>query len=369
MVGIGITNPLAQLHVSSDVTSSTRGLVIDQHSTDAASAPIFFRKSRGTLLSSTTVADQDYIGLSTFAPYDGASYLQTSGFGSRVNGTVATGSVPTDLFFYTGSANITNAYVSGQVRMVINSTGNVGIGITTPTNAKLQVRSTTEQLRLEYDASNYATFTTSSSGALTIAPTNANFNVTGNIYGSGQFSTNGSGLVTANLATGSGGSLAGNTTTSQVQLIGSSNLSYRVLERGSTGGTVGVGYSYASHIIGTQAATVAASGSHPIFAQLAIKPLTVTTGSGTLSATSTLYVEGAATNGTNNYALWVDAGNSRFDAPVILGSYTVSTLPTGVVGMNAYVTDALTPTYLVAVVGGGSVVTPVFYNGSAWVAH
>lgn len=53
-------------------------------------------------------------------------------------------------------------------------------------------------------------------------------------------------------------------------------------------------------------------------------------------------------------------------------SYTVSTLPsppsTGA-GTMAYVTDALTPSYLVTVVGGGSVVTPVFYNGASWVAH
>ncbi len=137
-VGIGTNAPVAQLHLSSDVTSSTRGLVIDQHSTDAASALVFYRKSRGTLLSPTTVADQDYIGVSAFASYDGASYLQSAGFGARVNGTVTTGSVPADLFFYTGSANITNAYVSGNVRMVIHSSGNIGIGTTTP-QSKLDV--------------------------------------------------------------------------------------------------------------------------------------------------------------------------------------------------------------------------------------
>lgn len=49
-------------------------------------------------------------------------------------------------------------------------------------------------------------------------------------------------------------------------------------------------------------------------------------------------------------------------------SYTVATLPTGMPkGSRAYVTDALAPTILATVVGGGAVVVPVFYNGSAWI--
>lgn len=54
--------------------------------------------------------------------------------------------------------------------------------------------------------------------------------------------------------------------------------------------------------------------------------------------------------------------------PIVLKSYTVSTLPTGVEGMRAYVTDATAPTYLGALTGGGAVKCPVFYNGSAWVS-
>jgi len=54
---------------------------------------------------------------------------------------------------------------------------------------------------------------------------------------------------------------------------------------------------------------------------------------------------------------------------VRLKNYTVATLPVGVRGDTAYVTDALTPTYLGALVGGGAVVTPVFYNGTTWVSH
>ena len=47
--------------------------------------------------------------------------------------------------------------------------------------------------------------------------------------------------------------------------------------------------------------------------------------------------------------------------------YTVATLPAGVVGMRAYVTNALAPAYGVAVAGGGAVTIPVFYNGTAWI--
>jgi len=51
--------------------------------------------------------------------------------------------------------------------------------------------------------------------------------------------------------------------------------------------------------------------------------------------------------------------------------YTVATLPTPSSSVVAYatVTDALTPVYMATVVGGGTVVTPVFWNKSSWVCH
>jgi len=53
---------------------------------------------------------------------------------------------------------------------------------------------------------------------------------------------------------------------------------------------------------------------------------------------------------------------------VISPGYTVATLPAGVIGMRAYVTDATIPTYLGILTGGGTVKCPVFYNGTAWVS-
>jgi len=58
-----------------------------------------------------------------------------------------------------------------------------------------------------------------------------------------------------------------------------------------------------------------------------------------------------------------------FANDVVNKNYTVATLPTPTGTAFAVVTDALAPTYMATIVGGGSVVTPVFYNGTNWVAH
>lgn len=60
-------------------------------------------------------------------------------------------------------------------------------------------------------------------------------------------------------------------------------------------------------------------------------------------------------------------GSSQWAAPAKV-VYTVATLPaTPAQGDVAIVTDALTPAFLSAVASGGAVVTPVFWNGTAWI--
>lgn len=108
--------------------------------------------------------------------------------------------------------------------------------------------------------------------------------------------------------------------------------------------------------------------------------------SGNTSGTVTLQTQAAA--GTYNFNLPTTAGTAGYlfasgggganpityvDPTTLSGlpltGYTVATLPAGTQGDLAFVTDALAPNYLVAVVGGGAVVTPVFYDGTNWVAH
>lgn len=66
-----------------------------------------------------------------------------------------------------------------------------------------------------------------------------------------------------------------------------------------------------------------------------------------------------------------DSAYGAFEANTVrtATAYTVGTLPTGSAGMRAYVTDQLTSCVAagLALTGGGAVVCPAFYNGSAWV--
>lgn len=116
---------------------------------------------------------------------------------------------------------------------------------------------------------------------------------------------------------------------------------------------------------------------------------------GTLSAntiqvltgtTATVYNTSATTvNAFGGASVALNVGNSggantisgatTFNQAVTFGStarlkaFTVGTLPAaGTAGRMAYVTDALAPTYLATIVGGGAIVTPVFDNGTNWVA-
>ena len=75
----------------------------------------------------------------------------------------------------------------------------------------------------------------------------------------------------------------------------------------------------------------------------------------------------APTGATNNYAAQFLGGTTIFGAPARLKNYTVATLPAGVQGDTAYVTDALAPVWGATVAGGGAVVIPVFYNGANWI--
>jgi len=91
------------LNISTDGIAANRGLTLEQHNSGAQGMTAAFYKSRGTDASPTTMANGDYIGVIQAYGYDGTSYNRVSQFGFRSNGAVSTGSVPTDIVFFTGS--------------------------------------------------------------------------------------------------------------------------------------------------------------------------------------------------------------------------------------------------------------------------
>ena len=92
----------------------------------------------------------------------------------------------------------------------------------------------------------------------------------------------------------------------------------------------------------------------------------------TNNQTNQIVIGNDATGAGSNTAT---IGNTSIVKTILRGviahstSYTVATLPTGALGDTAFVTDAVAPTYLGLLTGGGSVACPVFHNGTNWVSH
>lgn len=68
-------------------------------------------------------------------------------------------------------------------------------------------------------------------------------------------------------------------------------------------------------IIATGGPVTIPAGTAPVVASLNLQEPNITA-TGTVTAASTLYIKDAPTEGSANYALWVDAGNARFDGDI-----------------------------------------------------
>jgi len=153
--------------------------------------------------------------------------------------------------------------------------------------------------------------------------------------------------------------MTANTTGSKNLAIGTSSLSTNVSGSNNTA----IGYVAGTHL--NDKSSSAGNPNNCVF---------IGYDSSALSASDTNEtVIGYSANGNGSNTTTI--GNSNVTKTIIQGivntpkTYTVATLPAGVLGDFTIVTDALAPAYLGVLVGGGSVVCPVFYNGTAWIAH
>lgn len=149
-------------------------------------------------------------------------------------------------------------------------------------------------------------------GAKTFA-SSATFNAGLTIIGAGAFSSVSSGM----------------------QLVGSTTLVYTSGVSVGTTATLTTGVSSARFVVGTGTVGTFTSGTHPIVASTAFKPQTITNNGATVTNTATTYIESAMTGGTNNYALWVDAGTVRIDDTIELGDASDTTISRSSAGVIA----------------------------------
>jgi hypothetical protein len=136
-LGIGTTDPVGELHVvasqDSFYSGATRGITSAQHKDGAAAALMSFRRSRGTASAPTAVVNGDYVGFFAVSPYDGSNYIRSGAFGFRVDGPVSVGTLPVAVDFVTGTGE-SGGTRYGYERLTIASNGNIGVGVTAPTN-------------------------------------------------------------------------------------------------------------------------------------------------------------------------------------------------------------------------------------------
>lgn len=90
-------------------------------------------------------------------------------------------------------------------------------------------------------------------------------------------------------------------------------------------------------------------------------------GTGTINAAGAIYDNGTAPTGTAGSG-YVRATSPTVVTPILTG-YAIGSLPSGTIGMLAYVTNQVTacPALGIAPTAGGTIKCRVWYNGSAWV--
>jgi hypothetical protein len=321
------------------------------------------------------------------------------GFGSGFSCQIATLNSASDntVIGYNSGTTIT----TGKNNILIGS----GVNLTTPTNSDTTIigNANTQETFIKGtifgDA--YGSINTTAldvSGALTA---NGQLNLVGQAGQSGSFftaatnsgtlnigGTNSTGTLTfgrsqtqqtINIATGVNG--AGSTATKTIN-IGTGATSTAAITNITVGPTNGVGtLTFGQSTTTGQTIQIggsgnvinvgATTGTQTLTFGRSVGSQTVNIASGatasSLTKTVTIGTQGVA-GSTTNIAIGSTAGTSTTTVNGLLKqqTYTVATLPTGSAGARSFVTDALAPSFGVAVASGGAVGVPVYHDGTSW---
>lgn len=354
-VGVGVSNPSVHFHLSdADVTTAASllpsGLVffstaqtanndfylITAHNTESN----FFActRAKGTLASPTAVVAGNQIGAFIFNMYDGASvkYL-VAAIRAEVNAAANGG----NLIFGASTSN------GGTDRYWLLSDGSFG-NHSAPVYPLHIVGNGCFAGQLRVGVNIAGAINSSNFGLLQVTSaqnTAASFTVTQN-----------------NVATGHHGFKA----TSSIYYIGTDGPTLAVMSNPTNAftGTEIARFDLTNTRFGVGVTPLATAHFQATTEQLRLSYDSSNRLSVTVSSAGAVTFDAVGSGAAFTFSDKVSVSN-----PVNLKGYTVATLPAGVTGDVAYVTDALAPSFLVTIVGGGSVVTPVFYNGANWVAQ
>jgi hypothetical protein len=166
-LGIGTTAPVSQLNVISP-SNTVSPLQLETYSSAATPNTLLGRAARGTYASPTATQSGDRPLALVGSSYGGTTWVNHTAINLYADETQSESARGSYITFDT----TTNGATARAERMRVDNAGNVGIGTTAA--ARLHSLSTTEQLRLGYDASNYLSATIGSTGRATLALTGTN---------------------------------------------------------------------------------------------------------------------------------------------------------------------------------------------------
>ncbi len=106
--GFGLSTPTqfptgARIAAASTISTSPRGIISAQFSSDTVAALAVLQKARGTVGTPVIITTGDILGQLIFSGFDGTSYLGMGGITCTSTGTIGTSRIPTTLTFQTAT--------------------------------------------------------------------------------------------------------------------------------------------------------------------------------------------------------------------------------------------------------------------------
>jgi hypothetical protein len=349
-VATGTTTPVITLQVPTASAANRGALSAADWTTFNGKAPATTYTTNYIPYGQGTTTPNQSAGLQ----FDGTNFT-TTGYATATSFRPSSATVPTN-GMYLPAANSVGIATASTNALYINATQQVAIGTATPFSAGAKLTVTGGGI--------FGDYITPTASAV---PANGFYTPSANVL---AISTNSANTITFNASQQVG---VGVTPAYkfQVQAAGTgavvSLARFGVTGNGGAGRGTGIliGASGSSssvdvaQIVGYQNAASATANSAALAFQVA-------NASGTLTEVARMFNSGGVSIGNTTDA---GAGNLSVTGTIRTQGYTVATLPAaGTVGRRAYVTDALAPTFLTAIVGGGAVRCPVFDNGTVWVA-